>query len=57
MFFIQLEDHIYNSDYIEDDLNDILEVAINIFINTFHPDKSIEHNVIHADNNIEKDFN
>jgi len=40
IFFIQFEDHILESDFIEDDLNDILEEAFNIFITTFHPDKS-----------------
>jgi putative phage-type endonuclease len=46
IFYIQLEDQILESDFIEDDLNDILEDAFNIFITTFHPDKSIEHNII-----------
>jgi putative phage-type endonuclease len=46
IFYIQLEDHILESDYIEDELNDLLEEAFHIFITTFHPDKSIEHNII-----------
>jgi len=46
IFYIQLEDQILDSDFIEDDLNDLLEEAFNIFISTFHPDKSNEHNVI-----------
>ena len=46
IFYIQLEDHIFESDFIEDDLNDLLEEAFHIFISTFHPDKSIEHNII-----------
>jgi putative phage-type endonuclease len=46
IFYIQLEDHILESDYIEDDLNDLLEDAFTIFINTFHPDKSSEPNII-----------
>lgn len=41
-FYIQLEDHILESEFIEDDLNDLLEDAFNIFITTFHPDKSLE---------------
>jgi putative phage-type endonuclease len=42
MFYIQLEDHILNSDYIEDDMNDLLEDAFNIYITTFHPERSIQ---------------
>lgn len=41
-FYIQLEDHILESEFIEDDLNELLEDAFNIFITTFHPDKSLE---------------
>jgi putative phage-type endonuclease len=46
IFYIQLEDQIFDSDFIEDDLNDLLEDAFNIYISTFHPDKLNEHNVI-----------
>lgn len=42
MFYIQMEDHILNSDYIEDDMNDLLEEAFNIYITTFHPERSIQ---------------
>lgn len=42
MFYIQLEDHILDSDYIEDDMNDLLEDAFNIYITTFHPERSIK---------------
>lgn len=41
MFYVQMEDHILESDYIEDDMNDLLEDAFNIFITTFHPERSI----------------
>jgi hypothetical protein len=44
MFYVQLEDHILENDYIEDDLNDLLEDAFNIFISTFQPERSIENN-------------
>jgi putative phage-type endonuclease len=44
MFYVQLEDHILENDYIEDDLNDLLEDAFNIFITTFQPERSIENN-------------
>jgi len=42
MFYVQMEDHILESDYIEDDMNDLLEEAFNIYITTFHPERSIE---------------
>ncbi len=47
MFYIQMEDHILESDYIEDDMNDLLEDAFQIYISTFHPERSVqpsEHN-------------
>jgi putative phage-type endonuclease len=44
IFYIQLEDHILNSDYIEDDMNDLLEEAFNIYITTFYPERSIYNN-------------
>jgi putative phage-type endonuclease len=43
IFYIQLEEHIDDLDVgddIEDDMNDLLEDAFNIFITIFHPDKS-----------------
>jgi putative phage-type endonuclease len=43
IFYIQMEEHIDDIDYgddIEDDMNELLEDAFNIFISTFHPDKS-----------------
>ena len=43
IFYIQMEDHIDDIDIgddIEDDMNDLLEDAFNIFITIFHPDKS-----------------
>ena len=41
IFYIQLEEHIFESDYIEDDMNDLLEEAFNIYITTFHTERSI----------------
>lgn len=41
MFYVQMEDHILDSDYIEDDMNDLLEDAFNIYITTFHTERSI----------------
>lgn len=45
IFYIQFEEHILNSDFIEDDLNDILEEAFQIYITTFHTERSIAMNV------------
>ena len=42
IFYIQLEEHIENlcnGDEIEDDMNELLEDAFNIFVSTFYPDK------------------
>jgi len=44
IFYIQMEDHILDSDYIEDDMNDLLEDAFNIYITTFHPERSLKNN-------------
>lgn len=43
LFYVQMEDHIDDIDIgddIEDDMNELLECAFNIFISIFHPDKS-----------------
>jgi putative phage-type endonuclease len=42
MFYVQMEPHILKSDYIEDDMNDLLEDAFNIYITTFHPERSVQ---------------
>jgi putative phage-type endonuclease len=44
MFYVQMEDHILDSEYIEHDMNDIIEDAFNIYITTFHPERSIKNN-------------
>jgi putative phage-type endonuclease len=41
MFYVQMEDHILKTDFVEDDMNDILEYAFNIYITTFHIERSI----------------
>jgi putative phage-type endonuclease len=41
VFYVQMEEQILESDYIEDDMNDLLEDAFNIFITTFYPERSI----------------
>ena len=44
MFYVQMEDHILDSEYIEHDMNDLLEDAFNLYITTFHPERSLENN-------------
>ena len=55
IFYIQMEDHILNSDFIEDDMNDLLEEAFNIYITTFHPERSINNNDNNNNNNNNND--
>ena len=62
LFYIQLEDEIVKSDYIEEDLNDILDFIINAYISTFYPEKienkeenKEEYNETIMEDNIEKD--
>ena len=40
LFYIQFEDEIVENDWIEDDLNELLEEAFGIFIGTFYPERS-----------------
>jgi putative phage-type endonuclease len=40
IFYIQFEEQILTSDFVEDDLNELLEDAFNIFITTFYPERS-----------------
>ena len=40
IFYIQFEEEILRSDFVEDDLNELLEDAFNIFITTFYPERS-----------------
>ena len=51
IFYIQMEDHILDSDYIEDDMNDLLEDAFDIYITTFHPERSFKMNNEEDDDN------
>jgi len=49
IFYIQMEEQIeelYNGDDIEDDMNELLEDAFNIFMCTFYPDKIQSDNII-----------
>lgn len=40
IFYIQFEEQIFASDFVEDDLNEILEDAFRIFVTTFYPERS-----------------
>ena len=40
IFYIQMEHHILDSDYVEDDMNDLLEYAFKIFVTTFYTERS-----------------
>ena len=54
IFYIQMEDHIEmldNGEDIEDDMNELIEDAFNIFITIFHPDKLIGNIYEHIENN------
>lgn len=62
IFYIQFEEEILTSDFVEDDLNELLEDALNIFITTFYPERScnqivlqIEDNNVNFTNVIEKE--
>jgi putative phage-type endonuclease len=48
IFYIQFEEQILASDFIEDDLNELLEDAFNIFITTFYPERS--NNIVLTEN-------
>ena len=55
IFYAQFEEHIDdidNGDNIEDDMNELLEDAFNIFITTFYPERSISE---HQDNIFKND--
>jgi putative phage-type endonuclease len=54
MFYIQMEEQILESDYIEDDMNDLLEDAFNIFITTFYTERTTvddNNNITQIDHN------
>jgi putative phage-type endonuclease len=57
MFYVQMEEHILENDYIEDDMNELLEDAFNIFITTFHPERSIDKKDDDDDENIQDEKN
>lgn len=41
LFYIQFEEEILNSEWVEHDINELLEDAFNIFITTFYPERSL----------------
>ena len=41
IFYIQFEEEILNSEWVEDDINELLEEAFKIFITTFYPERSL----------------
>jgi putative phage-type endonuclease len=57
LFYVQMEHHILDSEYIQDDMNDLLEDAFNIYITTFHTERShIEiSNNEHVDEDVDED--
>jgi len=56
LFFIQFEEHIYFNEDIEDDMNDILDDAFNIYFETFYQGRTsneeLVENVFQNNNNI-----
>ena len=50
LFYIQFEDDILENDWLEDDLDDLLEEAFKIFIGTFYPERSISNNIMLTEN-------
>jgi putative phage-type endonuclease len=42
LFYTQFEEYILENDWVEDDLDEILEQAFKIFITTFYPERSID---------------
>jgi putative phage-type endonuclease len=40
LIYTQMEEHILSSDYVEDDMNDLLEEALQLFLCSFYPERS-----------------
>ena len=55
-FYLQMEDHIIENDDIEDDMNDLLEDAFNIFITTFYTERSINNSIFIKNSEEEEDI-
>jgi putative phage-type endonuclease len=56
LFYIQFEEDIIKHDWVEDDLNEILEEALKIFIGTFYPERSINSIMLNENNPDENEF-
>ena len=60
IFYVQMEEQIDDLDIgddIEDDMNELLDDAFNIFITIFHPERSIENNIINIKENNQHEIN
>jgi putative phage-type endonuclease len=60
IFYIQMEEQIDDLDYgddIEDDINEVLEVAFDIFITTFHTQRTSDDNTINIKENYQHEIN
>jgi putative phage-type endonuclease len=55
LFYIQFEHDILENDWVEDDLDDLLEEAFKIFISTFYPERSISNNSILTETELQND--
>ena len=55
-FYVQFEEHILNNEDVEDDLNELLEEAVQIYISSFYTERSISNmnNPIEINNEINK---
>ncbi len=56
IFYIQFEEQILTSDFVEDDLNELIEDAFNIFITTFYPERSSGQDLEIEDNNTKNEY-
>ena len=60
IFYVQMEEQIDDLDIgddIEDDMNELLDDAFNIFITIFHPERSIENDIINIKENNQHEIN
>jgi putative phage-type endonuclease len=57
IFYIQFEEHIKNHDIIEDDIEDLLEIAFNIYVTSFYPERSIFDSCVETSQLTEENMN
>jgi len=55
LFYLQFEEEILENDWVEDDLDDLLEEAFKIFITTFYPERSISKTETESQSGCEKE--